>query len=204
MDIRDGFSRILQGVYQEFILHDISRSVVDDDILIFLNYKFERTLPTNWLRDQAIKHLVQKAARLFIWAATTYRFIHEGRQFPDRRLGLILQGSAIITKPKDKLNKIYITVLKTSVGHRYDDQEKEILYKLLRETLGSIVFLFSPLFIDSLASLINCPGKALKQTLDYLHSILEALKRQTCLIRLHHPLFCDIFLNTKRCTDQKL
>ena len=204
IDIRNGFSRILQGVYQESILHDISKSVVDNDILVFLNDKFERTLPTDWPGDQAIKHLVQKAAGLFIWAAIAYRFIHDGRQFADRRLGLILQGSASITKPEDELSKIYITVLKTSVGHGYDDEEKETLYELLRESLGSIVLLFSPLSIDSLASLINRPGKDLRQTLDHLHSILEAPERQSCPIRLHHPSFRDFFLDTKRCTDRKL
>ena len=68
--IRHGFSQVLQGIYQEAILHDTPKSVVDDDIYIFLNHKFERTSPTDCPGEQAIKHLVQKAAGLFIWAAT--------------------------------------------------------------------------------------------------------------------------------------
>ena len=107
--IEHGFLQVLQGVYQGYILQDISKSAVDDDIYIFFNHKFERTLPTDWPGERAIKHLVQKAAGLF-------------------------------------------TVLKNS---NYNEQEKETFYKMLKEILGSIVLLFSPLSADSLASLIN-------------------------------------------------
>ena len=43
-NIRHGFSRFPRGMYQEFILHEISKSVVDSDISIFLNLKFQRFL----------------------------------------------------------------------------------------------------------------------------------------------------------------
>jgi hypothetical protein len=39
------------------------------------------------------------------------------------------------------------------------------------------------------------------QTLDNLHAILDILKDQTCLLRLHHPSFCDFILNKGRCGD---
>lgn len=65
--------------------------------------------------------------------------MHQGRWSADKRLGLILQGSASITEPEDELSKIYITVLKTFCGHGYDEQEKGSLYEMLREVIGSIV-----------------------------------------------------------------
>jgi hypothetical protein len=37
---------------------------------------------------------------------------------------MILQEEAPTTAPEEKLNEIYITVLKNSVGHTYDDQKK--------------------------------------------------------------------------------
>ena len=208
IDIRHGFSHVLRGVYQEFILHDISRSEVDDDIFIFLNHKFEHSILRGWPGEQAIKRLVQKAAGLFIWAATAYRFINGDKKFilpiAKRRLHLILQSNSSITKSEDELDKIYITVLKNSANHDYDEEEKESVYGILKKILSSIVLLFSPLSSDSLASLINVPGEDLRQTLEHLHSILDVPEERACPIRLHHPSFRDFFLDSKRCTDQHL
>ena len=203
-DIRHGFSQVLRGIYQESILHDISKSTVNNDIYIFLNHKFERTLPNDWPGEEAIEHLVQKAAGLFIWAATAYRFLYEGSPFHEQRLHLILQGNANTTEPEAELNKIYITVLNNSLRPNYSEQEKNDFYKMLRGILGSIVLLFSPLSADSLASLINFPGKNLRPMLDHLHSILDIPIGQAGPIRLHHPSFRDFFLDTKRCTDRQL
>ena len=208
INIRHGFSRFLQGLYQEFILHEIPKSVVDDDIYIFLDHKFENRSLTGWPGKEAIKHLVQKAAGLFIWAATAYRFIYGGRSFilpiAKKRLHLILQSNGLITKPEDELDKIYTTVLENSASHDYNEEEKEIVYRMLREILGSIVCLFSPLSADSLATLINLSGEDLRQTLENLHSILDVPAERARPVRLHHPSFRDFFLDTKRCTNRQL
>ena len=203
-DIRHGLSQVLGGVYQEFILHDISKSTVDNDIYNFLNHKFGRTLPNDWPGEHATKHLVQKASGSFIWAATAYRFLYEGRPFHEQRLHLILQGNANLTEPEAELNKIYITVLQNSLRSNYNEQEKNEYYKTLKRILGNIVLLFSPLSTDSLASLINFPGKDLGTMLENLHSILDIPKGRARPIRLHHPSFRDFFLDTKRCTDRQL
>ena len=176
-NIRHGFSNFLRGMYQEFILHEISKSVVDNDIFIFLDQKLERPSLTGWPGEQAIKRLVQKAAGLFIWAATAYRFICGDRNFilpiAKKRLHLILQNNRSITKPEDELDKIYNTVLENSSNYDYNEEEKESVYGMLREILGSIVCLFSPFSADSLATLINFSGEDLIQTLENLHSILD-------------------------------
>ena len=203
-DIRHGFSQFLQGRYQESILHNISKPAVDHDIYVFLNSKFKRTLPTDWPGEQAIQHLIQKAAGLFIWAATAYRFIHKGGPFHEQRLHLLLQGDANTTEPEDELNIIYITVLKNSVRPNFNEQEKKSFYTMLKGILGSIVLLFSPLSADSLASLINFPGRNLRPMLDYLHSVLDVPEGRAYPIRIHHPSFHDFFLDTKRCTDPQL
>lgn len=65
-------------VYQDVILHNISRSVVDHDISIFLQRKFERIrterdLPADWPEKRDLQLLVQKAEGLFIYASTACR-----------------------------------------------------------------------------------------------------------------------------------
>ena len=148
------------------------------------------------------------AAGLFIWAATAYRFIYGNRSFilpiAKKRLHLILQSNGLITKPEDELDKIYTTVLKNAADHDYDEEEKESVYGMLGEILGSIVCLFSPLSADSLATLIGLSGEDLRQTLENLHSILDIPVERARPVRLHHPSFRDFFLNNRRCTNQQL
>ncbi|KAI9861064.1 MAG: hypothetical protein M1813_005493 [Trichoglossum hirsutum] len=202
--IRHGFYDIPEAERQDFVLHNISLSVIEHDISLFFEYNLgiirrERIHAANWPGEQTIKRLVQGAGGLFIWAATACRFISDGRRFAERRLSLILQGDVSITAPKEKLNEIYNTILANSVSDEYDDQEKEKLYEMLRLTLGAIVILFSPLSVASLASLLHIHKEVIDQTLDDLHSILEVPKDQDHLIRLHHPSFRDFLIDEQRC-----
>lgn len=207
INIRDGFSQFLSGIYQVFILHDISNFVVDHDIFIFFSHKFWHTFPKDWPEEQVIKRFVQKAASLFIWAATVYRFIYEGRKsisIAKKRLYHILESDGSITKPEDELNKICITVLQNAIDPAYNEEEKEAVYGMLRKILGSIVILFSLLSADFLATLISLPIEELRQMLENLHSILDIPAEQARPVRLHHPLFRDFFVDIKRCTDWQL
>jgi len=204
--IRYGFHQIPDVEHQDFILHNIPTSIIDHDISIFLEHSFklirlERAFATDWPGKEAIRHLVQKSSGLFIWAATACRFIREGRRFAAKRLSMIL-GDMSNTAPENQLNEIYLTVLKNAVGYGYKDQEKENVYKILREVLGSIVVLFSPLSSDSLITLLHVPKDDVNQTLEDLHTILNIPKQQSSPIRLHHPSFRDFLLDKDRCGDQ--
>ena len=58
------------------------------------------------------------------------------------RVMTILNSSGSAATALNKhLNEIYITVLKHSVSAEYTEEEKEELYKTLRQILGSIVVL---------------------------------------------------------------
>jgi hypothetical protein len=161
----------------------------------------QRSLPIGWPGEQAIEHLVQSASGLFIWAATAYRFIREGKRFAGDRLSVILQDNTSKTKPEEKLNEIYNTVLANSIGDQFTDREKEEQYEMLRTTLGTIVILFSLLSIVSLARLLQIPKETIDQSLEDLHAILDIPKDQD-RIRLHHPSFRDFLLDKQRCGDQ--
>jgi hypothetical protein len=159
--IRYGFCQIPDTEHQDFVLHNISPSIIDHDIFIFLEYnltliKQERSLDAGWPGEAVTKYLVQIASGLFIWAATACRFIREGKRFAAKRLDTILQGSdSTPTAPEKHLDEIYTTVLKQSITPGYTDKEKEELYCMLKQILGSIVILFSPLSIYSLSRLLR-------------------------------------------------
>jgi hypothetical protein len=204
--IRHGFSQVPDDEHQDFVLHDIPRSTVDHDISIFLERNLTDTrrkwsLHADWPGEQAVRLLVRKAAGLFIWAATTCRFVEEGRGLAAKRLSLILRDNASVTKPEEELNKIYITVLENSISDHFDEHEKEYSYGILRETLGAIVILFSPLSTLSLAGLLPISKEEVEQALDGLHSILDIPKDSTRPVRLHHPSLRDFLLDPQRCRD---
>jgi hypothetical protein len=95
--IRYGFCQIPDQEYQDFVLHNISPSIIDHDITIFLEHSLkligqERSLGPSWPGKEVIRCLVQAASGLFIWAATACRFIREGKRHAARRLDTILKS----------------------------------------------------------------------------------------------------------------
>jgi hypothetical protein len=139
---------------------------------------------------------------LFIWAATACRYIREGKRFAAKRLETILNSSGgADTAPDKHLNEIYITVIRYSVRPEYTDEEKEELYYVLRQILGSIAVLLSPLPVYSLSRLLHVTKEDVDQTLEDLHSILNIPKDQSQPLYLHHPSFRDFLLNNDRCND---
>jgi hypothetical protein len=205
--IRHGFCHIPDAEHQDFVLHNISPPIIDHDIRVFLEHDMslirqELSLGPGWPSEEAIRCLVQRASGLFIWAATACRFIRQGRHFAAKRLETIVTNSGgSVTAPEKHLNQIYITVLKQSVSEEYTNEEKEELYYMLRQILGSIVLLFSPLSINSLSRLLCVASDDISQTLDDLHSVLDIPKDQAKPLRIHHPSFRDFLLDSDKCTN---
>ena len=206
--IRHGFHRIPDTEHQDFVLHNISPSVVDHDIGIFLEHSFkliaiERALGTGWPGEQIVNGLVNNASGLFIWAATACRFVREGTKTSiiKGRLTLLLQGSSSLNKPEKHLDEIYITVLEHSLAAELSHEEKEHVFCKLRLVLGSVVILFSPLSTISLSRILSLTNVEVEETLEDLHSILDVPQDEFRPVRLHHPSFRDFLLDKDRCTD---
>ncbi|KAI9861749.1 MAG: hypothetical protein M1813_005098 [Trichoglossum hirsutum] len=205
--VQHGFSLVPDQDHQDFVLHNISQSIVDDDIFIYLQHTLtgirrKYTFDEEWPGDKAIKHLVQKAAGLFIWAATACRFINEGgASFGSDRLSDILKGDSFEVEPEVKLNIIYTKVLDNSIIAHLKQHEKDKAYAILREALGAIVILFSPLPTYSLAQLLYMSKQKVGAILEGLHSILDIPKDLTQPVRLHHPSLRDFLLNPHRCRN---
>lgn len=206
--IRLGFDKMPGILHQDLDLHDISPSIINNDISIFFEFKFNEirdklSVAADWPGEQTIGRLVQSSGRLFIWAETACRFIDQGGgKFAQSRLDALLNNSPE-TKPEKALDKIYTTVLERSVKDAYTESEKETHCKLVRDTLGAIVTLFSPLPTVFLAKLLNLPHNDVHHTLMDLCSILELPKGQDQPIGLHHPSFRDFLLDNKRCQDSQ-
>ena len=200
--IRHGFDQISEDKQRHIVLHNISTLVINHDISVFLSYKLqaigrENYFPDNWPGIDIIANLVQKANGLFIWAATACRFI--GGPFAKEQIGMILAGEIEAESPDGHLNHLYTSVLQSSIPPKYSEKLKQELCSLLRNVLGSIAILLSPLSVNSLSRILK-EGRvdvAIKE----LHAVMDIPKDQNQQLRLHHPSFRDFLLNKDRCGE---
>lgn len=210
LPIRHEFSQTKLEV-RDCVLHKISSNTVDEDITRFFDYNLgiirrEHQLDVSWPGESTIKRLVTSSSGLFIWAATACRFIREGGRFAPERLEVILQrNKSTLSAPEKHLDEIYNTVLRQIISSQYTDDEKEEACSVVRQVLGSMVTLFSPLNADALSLLTRLSQEDTKRALDKLHSVLDIPRDQlqSQLIHLHHPSFREFLLNKERCTDTK-
>jgi hypothetical protein len=177
--IRFGFDQIPDTEHRDFILHNIAAAIVDHDVSIFLDHELrsigqEWGLGAGWPGEQALAQLVLNASGLFIWAATACRFIRAGRRDnAANRLSMILKGSTDTGTPEHHLNDIYMTVLKSTIHKEYLEEEKQHMYSLLKQVLGTTVILYSPLSVNSLCRLLDLPKVRIESGLADLHAILD-------------------------------
>ncbi|KAH9237198.1 hypothetical protein K456DRAFT_1504559 [Colletotrichum gloeosporioides 23] len=216
LPVRLGFSQeAVKGTYDDFLLHEIPQSIVEHDISAFLQHELEkiradynsdvpgdRQLPPTWPDQSDIKTLVMMAVPLFIFAATTCRFLTQ-RRFGDPRhqLRQVLEyktgtGSSEVDL-QSKLELTYQPALEQQLTELSPfDQEKVI--EQFRRIVGPIVILKSPLSTTALENLLGIPRHVIDGRLDMLHSVLSIPKSSTSPVRLLHLSFRDFLVDPKQ------
>ena len=205
--IRNGFKKIPESEHQDFILHDISSSVIENDLSIFLHSELEEireagSLSTNWPGEEDAQLLIKSASGLFIYVATACRFLKDSI-FPDESFLLVLQGDFGDSSPLERLDQIYTQVLKSSIWRNCHERNKEERSDLFRQVIGSLVILFDPLSSAALSTLLGLQPRKSKVLLELLHSVLNIPESLVAPVRLLHPSFRDFLLDRQRCQDQQ-
>ena len=211
--IRMGFKDMPNFTYRDLALQEVSRTIVDQDIAKYLGYelariKAERALVDNWPGEHKIKLLVEKAAGLFIFAATACRFVDGPRQIsPVWRLDQICQEVHSEHLATRDLDQMYILVLKNSFQGDYTDLELEEAVSHCRYLLGSIVLLYDNLSTKELGALLFPhaldPGSEVYGFLDTLHAIVDVPEDVEQPVRTLHLSLRDFLLDEKRCRDPR-
>ena len=200
LPIRLGFNQMLDGTYQDLILHNIPQEAIEHDIALFLEHELkmvrkQRSLPLDWPSQDQIQALVRMALPLFIFAATACRYIGDKRDNPKKRLETFLQYQT--TNQVSRLDRTYLPILNQLFDDEDElDQERRI--SEFREVVGSIVVLKSPLSIVSLAQLLNIPKEDISCRLDLLHSVLNIPVDEHIPVRLLHLSFRDFLLDNQK------
>jgi hypothetical protein len=204
--IRCGFLNVPE--HEDFVLQNISPSILRQDMFTFFHHELERirkerSLPADWPIRGHLELLVQRADRLFIYAATICRFIQDRKFDPRKRLSIVLEGAAARQSSTGALDVMYTQVLNHSVIGNCEQQEKEELLERFRQIVGPIILLSDSLPADALARLLHKEDWEIDVTLDSLRSVLSVPENQLedPGIRLLHPSFRDFLLDEQRCLD---
>jgi hypothetical protein len=146
--------------------------------------------------QEILRSLVWTTGVIFAWAVIACGFTREGLRMQEW-LHTLFEGDNVT--PEQHLDKIYITVLHNSIQATDTTRERRVFSRELKNTLGSIAILLSPLSVTSLSTLLK--RTEINSTLRKLHAVLDIPKDQTQPLRLHHPSFRDFLLNRDRCKD---
>jgi len=206
--IFDRFRQLSGEAYQDFILHNIPLDTVNGDISTFFRQKLsalkaKHGLGTPWPDELIIKQLVERAAGLFIYAATTLRFIQDGIDGPEEQLSLILNTTKSSRSATEHLDGIYTTLLQHLVLGNRGDQECEELARRFRQVVGSIVVMFNTMPARNLAQLLRMRFNMVARTLDSLRSVLNVPENESQPVRLFHLSFRDFLQDPQRCNNPR-
>ncbi|OWT43619.1 G-protein beta wd-40 repeats containing [Pochonia chlamydosporia 170] len=205
LPIRLGFTQI-ESRYHSIVLHEVSTSVVEQDICVFLEHELSiirgeynasvpeyRRLATNWPGQPNIRSLVKMAVPLFIFAATVCRFVADRKcGNPDQQLQEVLQFKQI--REGSQMNATYLPILNRLVDGVSGKRRDEVL-RQFRYIVGSIVILGTPLSTAVLAQVLNTQRDVIDARLDLLHSVLSIPSSANAPVRLFHLSFRDFLLD---------
>jgi hypothetical protein len=199
LHIRLGFKEMPNGIYQDLVLHKVSRSTIEHDIRLFLEHELSairksRMLSSDWPATHQILALVQLAVPLFIYAATVCRYIGTKGSNPKAYLEKVLQYQKATFS---QLDRTYLPVLDQLLVEQEEDEKEEWLHAF-QDVVGSIVVLESPLSTSSLACLLRVPKEEVKCRLDSLHSVLSVPHNKNAPVRLLHLSFREFLVDPRK------
>jgi len=146
----------LRPITEVFKLHDVKHSSVDMDIKLFFTthlaeiakHRSHSDLTEEWPSPSDINILCEKAAGLFIYAATVVKFVASQHHQPSRRLALLISlPQNTVLEGGSGIDPLYTQVLTQAFCDINLDQE---VYQHLRSVVGAVLLAFNPLSMKSL------------------------------------------------------
>ncbi|THU93599.1 hypothetical protein K435DRAFT_840185 [Dendrothele bispora CBS 962.96] len=99
-----------------FYLHNVEESLVQDDIQKFLREQLQPFLIT----ERQLQILVQQSGKLFIYAATTAKYVTNAHGFEKKRLQNVLNlGNAPNKMQTERIDELYGEILENSCNQWY-------------------------------------------------------------------------------------
>ena len=189
------------------VLHDVEASVIEHDILVYLRAelaeipkKLNIPMPSSWAPDDDVVPLAQKAGKLFVYAATSLRFIgDESVCHPRMQLDVILSfQEAPEAAPFADLDELYLQLLRT-----LPKSNPKFVIDRFQAVVGGIILLRDPLPLSALARFVKYDDYNVSTVLSQLHSVIVPPSRNNDVPRIYHPSFPDFLTDPSRCSDPR-
>ena len=209
--IREGFRLPpLVGTADTFILHNVERNLVNNDIRLFLKRSFlelarHRSGLDGWPTREQLNLLCKRAAGFFVYAVATVKFISHRNSNPKKRLECLLQSPESTThegktefKPETTLNLLYTSILQEAFGH--DDPEDD---HKIRSVLGGMILAANPLSPSTIATLLGFDTEDVFPLLSSISSLLILQEDINQPVRPFHKSFADFIVDPTRCINKR-
>ncbi|KAB8221228.1 WD40-repeat-containing domain protein [Aspergillus novoparasiticus] len=161
-------------------------------------------LPSDWPGKQKIRELVLKTDGLFIYAATTCRFLCEPNGMADIRLDMILHSYREGRSPQQGLDELYLKILQAELMECLTELEKQIQRSIFRDIVGSIIVIQDAPSVTALGLILPTSYHAgtmqleLQKMLNHLGSVLH-INQSNHSVELLHLSFRDFLVDETRC-----
>jgi hypothetical protein len=196
--------------HDQLILHNTDDVIVKGDIGLYLRASLgeipkalDVDLPANWFQDGDLDALVERAGKLFIYAATSVRFVGDRvASNPRAQLHTLLGMSATSDEqPYAELDIMYLEILKAMLPP--DAVRAPTALRKYQEVIGSILLLREPLPPSALEGLLGLKEGSVRGALNNLHSVVLVPKTDDGLAQFYHQSFRDFLVNPSRCKDHR-
>lgn len=192
--------------HAKFILHDVEMSVVRRDIHLFVQAELSNIpkqlhvkVSSDWPRKIDVDTLADTSGKLFVYAATSVRFIGNERvRNPQKQIEILLGvRQATNAKPYAQLDQLYLQILRNALPADTEDDDIDRFHWVV----GSIVLLRNPLSMDALAHFTRYDMDEVINALYHLQSIILIPSNLNEAPRIYHPSFPDFITSAQRCAD---
>ena len=186
-----------------FMLHEVEKHLVEDDIRKYIerslsNIKSEGLdpVPDAWPSPVELSNLVDHSGRLFIYAATAIRYIHDGGKLYKSRLSIMANRDP---KTRSKLQTstidgLYGHILEQACALREDWEVDSI-----KQLTSIIIFLRNPLPIQAIASLSEIDAHPY---LTSISSVIHVPTQEYLPVAPFHASFPDFVTDSTRCSPR--
>jgi hypothetical protein len=192
------------------VLHDITQSVVQADIRLYLERELqkiaendERLANALWPTAADVDALVMRAGSLFVVAATVVKYLSNTVHGPERQLRSFLnEEEAASISPYSAIDQLYQRIVLNSLGN--DQTQYQTQVERFQNVVGFIIMLQDPLPEKILERLLGLEDGEVHFALYRLHAVLLVPPAgSNNPIRVFHPSFSDFVTNPSRCMDRR-
>ena len=187
------------------VLHEnVEQSVVINDIRRYLCAEMSKIprelgaeLPEPWPCVKDLDQLVDKAGKLFIWAATAIRFVGDSAERdPASQLNVLL-GMPVGPNMNDEnpyapLDDLYVAILLQAANHL-----RGPLVKGIQDVIGTIIRLRSVMPLRAIGKFLGVG--TVQANLGRIQSIIPIPSDSSRPVQIYHPSFPDFITSRERC-----